>query len=93
MYIERCLNTPGYNSTFYNVKIPSGGKFRRGTTAQLFGIGDHKLLFLDEKTREVMGSYDLKEVIGVRHSPHDNCIVVIKLSNGSSLQLQVEKER
>ncbi len=92
-YIEKCLSTPGYNSTFYSVKVPSSGKFRRGTTAQLFGIGDTKLLFLDEKTRDVMASYDLKEVISVKHSPQDVCTIMLKLSDGYSIQLQVEKER
>ncbi len=92
-YIEKCLSNPGYNSTFYSVKIPSGGKFRRGTTAQLFGIGDHKLLLLDDKTRELNGCYDLKDVISVCHSPQDNCMIIIKLNTGTRIQLQVEKER
>ena len=92
MYIDRCLNTPGYNSTFYSVKVPTGGKFRRGTTAQLFGIGDQKLLFLDEKTREVTGNYNLKDIVSVRHSPSDNCTINIKMKDGFKLQLHVEKE-
>lgn len=93
MYIEKCLSTPGYNSTFYTVKVPSGGKFRRGMSSQLFGIGDQKLVFLDEKTREVTAVYELKDVISIRHSSQDNCIIVINIRNGSKLQVQVDKER
>lgn len=93
MYIEKCLSTPGYNSTFYTVKVPSVGKFRRGMSTQLFGIGDQKLVFLDEKTREVTAIYTLKDVVSIRHSPHDSCIIVISIRNGSKIQVQVDKER
>lgn len=51
LYIECCQSLPGYDCTFFSVKVPSGGRFRRGATKQLLGISDKYIVFLDEKTK------------------------------------------
>ena len=51
LYIERCQALPGYDCTFFNVKVPSGGRFRKAATKQLLGISDKYIVFLDEKTK------------------------------------------
>ena len=52
-YIERCQAMPGYDCTFFGVRVPSGGRFRKGTglSKQLLGISDKCIVFLDEKTK------------------------------------------
>lgn len=52
LYIERCHSFPGYDCTFFSVKVPPSGRFRKGTMAkQLLGISDKRVVFLDEKTK------------------------------------------
>ena len=52
LYIERCQALPGYDCTFFSVKVPSGGRFRKGAAMkQLLGISDKYIVFLDEKTK------------------------------------------
>ena len=93
MYIEKCQSTPGYNCSFYSVKVPSVGKFRRGTSSQLLGISDHQIIFLDDKTRDLVQTYNLQEVKRVHHDISDPCTIIIQLKCGTRLQVNVERER
>ena len=52
LYIEHCQALPGYDCTFFSVKVPTSGRFRKGpVTKQLLGISDKHIVFLDEKTK------------------------------------------
>ena len=52
LYIERCQANPGYDCSFFNVRVPSSGRFKRAPVAkQLMGISNKRILFLDEKTK------------------------------------------
>ena len=52
LYIERCQGNPGYDCTFFNVRVPSGGRFKKsGVTKQLLGISSKKVVFLHEKSK------------------------------------------
>ncbi len=51
MYIERCQENPGYDCTFFSVKMPSGGRFKKGVQKQLLGISGQRVVFLDEKSK------------------------------------------
>ena len=52
LYIEHCQNNPGYDCSFFNVKVPSGGRFKRGgVQKQLLGISSKRVVFLEEKTK------------------------------------------
>lgn len=52
LYIERCQANPGYDCTFFTVKIPSSGRFKRAPVAkQLMGINNMRIVFLDEKSK------------------------------------------
>lgn len=52
LYIERCQANPGYDCSFFNVKVPSSGRFKRAPVAkQLMGINNKRIVFLDEKTK------------------------------------------
>ncbi len=52
LYIERCQANPGYDCTFFTVKVPSSGRFKRAPVArQLMGINNKRIVFLDEKTK------------------------------------------
>ena len=51
-YIERCQGNPGYDCTFFNVRVPSGGRFKKsGVSKQLLGISSKKVVFLHEKSK------------------------------------------
>jgi len=52
MYIERCQANPGYDCSFFTVRVPSSGRFKRTPVAkQLMGINNRRIVFLDEKTK------------------------------------------
>ena len=52
LYIERCQAMPGYDCTFFSVRVPSAGRFRKGPVVkQLLGISGKNIVFLDEKTK------------------------------------------
>ncbi len=51
LYIERCQSNPGYDCTFFSVKVPSGGRFKKGVQKQLLGISSKSVVFLEEKTK------------------------------------------
>ena len=51
-YIEKCQQCPGYNCAFFNVRVPSAGRYIKGSVAkQLMGISNQHLVFLDEKSK------------------------------------------
>lgn len=51
-YIERCQGNPGYDCTFFSVRVPSGGRFKKSAVSkQLLGISSKKVVFLHEKTK------------------------------------------
>ena len=51
-YIEKCQQCPGYNCAFFNVRVPSAGRYINGSVAkQLMGISNQHLVFLDEKSK------------------------------------------
>ncbi|KAL5501986.1 hypothetical protein EMCRGX_G008671 [Ephydatia muelleri] len=59
-YIEKCQQCPGYNCAFFNVRVPSAGRYVKGSVAkQLIGISNQHLVFLDEKSKGVAFVYDL----------------------------------
>jgi hypothetical protein len=92
MYIDKCQTTPGYRCSFYNVKVPNGGKFRRGNMSQLLGISDQEIVFLEDKTRDFIASYQLNEIQNVYHTAGDACAIVIQLVGGNSLMFHVDRE-
>ena len=52
LYIERCQDNPGYDCSFFNVKVPSSGRFKKGgIQKQLLGISTKRVVFLDEKSK------------------------------------------
>lgn len=52
LYIERCQTNPGYDCSFFTVRVPSSGRFKRGPVAkQLMGINNKRIVFLDEKSK------------------------------------------
>ncbi len=51
LYIERCQDNPGYDCTFFSVKVPSGGRFKKGVQKQLLGISGQRVVFLEEKSK------------------------------------------
>ena len=52
LYIERCRALPGYDCTFFSVRVPSAGRFRKGPAVkQLLGVSNRSVVFLDEKTK------------------------------------------
>ena len=56
LYIERCQAMPGYDCTFFSVRVPSAGRFRKGPfVKQLLGISGKNIVFLDEKTKVGVG--------------------------------------
>ena len=51
-YVEKCQQCPGYNCAFFNVRVPSAGRYIKGSVAkQLMGISNQHLVFLDEKSK------------------------------------------
>ncbi|KAL5502430.1 hypothetical protein EMCRGX_G009201 [Ephydatia muelleri] len=60
-YIEKCQQQcPGYNCAFLNVRVPSAGRYIKGSVAkQLMGISNQHFVFLDEKSKN--GQDDLDE--------------------------------
>lgn len=70
-----------------------GGKFRRGNISQLMGISDHEIVFLEEKTRELVATYQLQDIKNVHHIPSDVCTIVIQLISDHTLLFHVEKDR
>ena len=52
LYIERCRALPGYDCTFFSVRVPSAGRFRKSPAVkQLLGVSNRSVVFLDEKTK------------------------------------------
>ena len=52
LYIERCHGNPGYDCTFFNVKVPTGGRFKKTSVhKQLIGVSSKTVVFLDDKTK------------------------------------------
>ena len=55
LYIERCRALPGYDCTFFSVRVPSAGRFRKSPAVkQLLGVSNRSVVFLDEKTKVCM---------------------------------------
>ena len=55
LYIERCRALPGYDCTFFSVRVPSAGRFRKSPAVkQLLGVSNRTVVFLDEKTKVCM---------------------------------------
>eukprot|EP00731_Ephydatia_muelleri_P006237 Em0003g485a len=60
-YIEKCQQCPGYNCAFFNVRVPSAGRYIKGSVAkQLMGISNQNLVFLDEKSKSDPCIFTLK---------------------------------
>ncbi|KAL5502434.1 hypothetical protein EMCRGX_G009205 [Ephydatia muelleri] len=89
-YIEKCQQCPGYNCAFFNVRVPSAGRYIKGSVAkQLMGISNQHLVFLDEKSKELVGQYSLQDLGGFIHDKTDPCIFTLKIKD-FSLKVQVE---
>ncbi|KAL5502441.1 hypothetical protein EMCRGX_G009214 [Ephydatia muelleri] len=89
-YIEKCQQCPGYNCAFFNVRVPSAGRYIKGSVAkQLMGISNQNLVFLDEKSKELVGQYSLQDLGGFIHDKSDPCIFTLKIKD-FSLKVQVE---
>ena len=50
LFIERCQSLPGYDCTFFSVRVPQGTRFKKDAK-QMLGISGKKVVFLDEKTK------------------------------------------
>ena len=74
-------------------QVPMEGKFRRGHYSQLLGISDHQMVFLEEKTRELVSVYPLHDIQNVQHLPSDPCSLIIHFSTGQKVPFSVERER
>ena len=74
-------------------QVPMEGKFRRGHYSQLLGISDHQMVFLEEKTRELVSIYPLHDIQNVQHLPSDPCSLIIYFSTGQKVPFSVERER
>lgn len=62
LYIGRCQTNPGYDCSFFSVKVPSGSRFKKnGIQKQLLGINSKRVIFLDEKSKVGMGLYMLAD--------------------------------
>ena len=77
----------------FGFQVPIGGKFRRGNVSQLMGISDHEIVFLEEKTRELVAAYPLHEIKNVQHVPTDMSTLVIQFFSDNSVLFHVEKDR
>ena len=89
LYIERCQANPGFDCAFFTVKVPSSGRFKRGPLAkQLMGINNKRIVFLDEKTKELIASHSLQSVQSVTRDS-DPCILLINL-HGDSVGFKVQ---
>ena len=51
------------------------------------------MIFLDEKTRDLVSSYSLQDIQNVQHLPTDPCSLVIQFSTGHKVLFSVERER
>ncbi|XP_065910773.1 uncharacterized protein [Dysidea avara] len=86
LYIERCLEMPGYGSTFHDVKVLTSGRFRRSEYVnRLMGINEVEIIFLDKSSRRVVSRYHIGEMMGVYLEPRDGTVTLIL--QGTQLQL------
>ena len=66
-YIEHCQGNPGYDCTFFNIRVPSGGRSKKsGVSKQLLGISSKKVVFLHEKSK-VSSSIHVHVVVHVSY--------------------------
>lgn len=61
--------------------------------SQLLGISDHQIVFLEDKTRELVAIYNLRDVQNIHHVPSDSCTLVLQFVKGGSIMFHVERER
>lgn len=61
--------------------------------SQLLGISDHQIVFLEDKTRELVSNYNLRDVQNIHHVPTDPCTLVLQLVRGGNIVFHVERER